>query len=70
MDAGCEEPQDLGVHRFDDPDALPALLAEYGRLAARLPAADPGQAALLRERLRALDEAIDRLVEELGTTKI
>lgn len=70
MDVARWGPQDRGVHRFDDPDSLPALLAEYGMLAAQLPDADPARTEWLHERLRALDEVIDRHVEELGTTRL
>ena len=44
---------------------LPEVLAEYGRLAARLPDTDPGDAGLLRARLAELDDVIDREVSSL-----
>lgn len=45
---------------------LPDLLAEYGRLAARLADADPLHAERLQTELRELDVAIDTWVEALG----
>lgn len=45
---------------------LPDLLAEYGRLAARLADADPLHAERLQAELRELDVAIDTWVEALG----
>lgn len=45
---------------------LPDLLAEYGRVAARLPDADPIHAERLQGELRELDVAIDTWVEALG----
>lgn len=39
--------------------ALPAVLAEYGRLAARLPSATASEAEELRRRLAELDVVID-----------
>ncbi|MBE9375225.1 hypothetical protein IQ251_12300 [Saccharopolyspora sp. HNM0983] len=44
---------------------LPEALAEYGRLAARLPETDPAAADRLRARLAELDELIDRQVGSL-----
>lgn len=58
------------MYRFDAPDALPALLAEYGRLAAELSTAEPERVELLRARLRTLDELIDQQVASLGTTRL
>lgn len=63
-------PQDRGVYQFDDPEALPALLAEYGRLAAQLSAADPERCEWIHEHLRVLDEAIDRRTAALGITRL
>lgn len=54
---------------FDSAGSLPALLAEYGRLAAELPGAGPERAAWLREQLEALDEVIDQRVHALGTDR-
>lgn len=57
----------------DDPEcagSLPALLAEYGRLAAELPAACPQRAQLLHERLAELDVAIEEWVTELDTPRL
>lgn len=64
----CTDDQE--VYRFDAPDALPALLAEYGRLAAELSTADPERVEQLHERLHALDELIDQQVALLGTTRL
>lgn len=58
------------MDRFDAPDALPALLAEYGRLAAELSTADPERSAQVHARLHILDELIDRQVALLGTTRL
>ncbi len=49
---------------------LPDLLAEYGRLAAQLPDADPSHAKRLHERLRKLDTVIDAYVAEIGTSRL
>jgi hypothetical protein len=49
---------------------LPALLAEYGRIAAQLPDADAVESARLHQRLRELDEVIDRQVAALGLTRL
>jgi hypothetical protein len=49
---------------------LPELLAEYGRLAAQLPHADPHRAQRLHDRLRQLDAIIDRRVDGLGTSRL
>lgn len=49
--------------------ALPALLADYGRLAAELPTATPERAAWLNEQLEALDEFIDHEIRVLGTDR-
>lgn len=73
MDVRSQNPQHRGVHRpsrFEDTDSLPTLLAEYGRLAAELPTASPERAEWLHERLRTLDEVIDRHVLALGTTRL
>ena len=51
---------------FDHPEGLPAMLAEYGRVAARLRDADPDQAHVLHRRLADLDAAIDRMILQLG----
>ena len=48
--------------RFDGPGGLPALLAEYGQLAAQLPGADSMQAERIHERLRELDVAIEERI--------
>lgn len=45
---------------------LPDALAEYGRLAARLPDTDPAGAELLRARLAELDDVIDHTVKSLA----
>lgn len=49
---------------------LPALLAEYGRLAAELSAACPQRAQRLHERLAELDVAIEGWVAELDTPRL
>lgn len=57
----------------EDPESaggLPALLAEYGRVAAGLGAACPEQAQRLHERLAELDVAIDGYVAELGVPRL
>lgn len=52
--------------RFDGPGELPALLAEYGQLAAQLPGCDHAQAERIHQRLRELDKLIEhRLAAEL-----
>ncbi len=49
---------------------LPALLAEYGQLAAGLGTAGPEQARRVHERLAELDIAIDGWVAELDTAQL
>jgi hypothetical protein len=58
------------MQRSSPDDGLPALLAEYGRLAAQLPHADPARARQLHERLRELDEVIDEQVTHLGIARL
>lgn len=50
--------------------SLPDLLAEYGRLVAKLSSADPAHAECLRERLGELDNAIDTCMARLGLTGV
>jgi len=50
--------------------SFPDLLAEYGRLAAELPEADPARGAQLRQRLGELDEQIDDWAQRVGTDRV
>lgn len=56
--------------RFEDAGCLPALLAEYGRLAAQLRGADAVRVRVIHDRLSELDVVIDRHVAALGTTRL
>lgn len=49
---------------------LPALLAEYGHVAAGLAGACPEQAERLRERLAELDVAIDGCMAALNAPRL
>ncbi len=64
--------QDRSMREGEDDSAggLPALLAEYGRLAAGLPAASPEQVRRVHERLSELDVAIDGWARELDTRRL
>lgn len=55
---------------FDDTGGLPALLAEYGRLAAQLSDAAPVQSERLHRQLHELDVVIDRYVADLPTQRL
>lgn len=55
---------------FDDTGGLPALLAEYGRLAAQLSDAEPVRGEQLRRQLRELDVVIDRYMADLPTSRL
>ncbi|MFD0920389.1 hypothetical protein [Saccharopolyspora rosea] len=55
-----------GIPRQQDSNDLPRLLAEYGHLAAQLPASSTTRAAALRVRLAELDELIDDHVRRLS----
>lgn len=50
--------------------SFPDLLAEYGRLAAELPEADPSRGEQLRQRLGELDEQIDAWAQRVGTDRV
>jgi len=50
---------------MDQPD-LPALLVEYGQLAAQLPAMSRTRAAEIRARLAELDALIDEHIERVS----
>lgn len=52
--------------RFDQADGLATVLAEYGRLAAQLPEAEPQRAELLNQRLDELDAIIDAHLALVG----
>jgi hypothetical protein len=70
IDVRMRWPQDQGVHWFDESEGLPALLAEYGRLAAQLPDADKVHAERIHRRLQELDVVIDRQIAESGISQL
>ena len=70
MAPGVRRAQDRGMQPQHETASLPDLLAEYGRLAAQLPGAQPGEAAWLRHRLAQLDVVIDQAVAALGIPQV
>ncbi|MCI2415997.1 hypothetical protein MOQ72_01045 [Saccharopolyspora sp. K220] len=55
------------MSRFDLPEELPMLLAEYGQLVVQLSDACPAEAELIQQRLVELDAVIDCRVAAIGT---